>query len=78
MSMIDCNINVEKKTDPKGDRVVLTFEWVLALCVQSPTNLSGQWKIPSLFPVVNIATGKSARSMFGNICPINCERQWYC
>lgn len=26
MSMIDCNVNVEKKPDPKGDRVVLTFD----------------------------------------------------
>jgi hypothetical protein len=26
MSMIDCKVNVAKKEDPKGDRVVLTFE----------------------------------------------------
>ncbi|KAI9566896.1 cyanate lyase C-terminal domain-containing protein [Boletus coccyginus] len=26
MSMIDCKINVAKKPDPKGDRVVLTFD----------------------------------------------------
>jgi cyanate lyase len=26
MSMIDCKVNLEKKPDPKGDRVVLTFE----------------------------------------------------
>jgi len=26
MSMIDCKIHVEKKEDPKGDRVVLTFD----------------------------------------------------
>jgi len=26
MSMIDCKINVERKPDPKGDRVVLTFD----------------------------------------------------
>ncbi len=26
MSMIDCKVHVEKKPDPKGDRVVLTFE----------------------------------------------------
>lgn len=26
MSMIDCKIHVDKKEDPKGDRVVLTFE----------------------------------------------------
>jgi cyanate lyase len=28
MSMIDCKVNVEKKQDPKGDRVLLTFEYV--------------------------------------------------
>ncbi|KAJ7760819.1 cyanate hydratase [Mycena maculata] len=26
MSMIDCKINIEKKADPKGDRVLLTFD----------------------------------------------------
>jgi cyanate lyase len=26
MSMIDCKIHVDKKADPRGDRVVLTFE----------------------------------------------------
>ncbi|KAK0204494.1 cyanate lyase C-terminal domain-containing protein [Desarmillaria ectypa] len=26
MSMIDCKINIAKKPDPKGDRVVLTFD----------------------------------------------------
>jgi len=26
MSMIDCKVNLEKKPDPKGDRVVLTFD----------------------------------------------------
>ncbi len=28
MSMIDCKINITKKPDPKGDRIVLTFECV--------------------------------------------------
>lgn len=28
MSMIDCKVNVARKPDPKGDRVVLTFECV--------------------------------------------------
>ena len=28
MSMIDCKVNVTRKPDPKGDRVVLTFEYV--------------------------------------------------
>lgn len=28
MSMIDCKVNIEKKPDPKGDRVVLSFEYV--------------------------------------------------
>jgi cyanate lyase len=26
MSMIDCRVNIAKKEDPKGDRVILTFE----------------------------------------------------
>ncbi|KAG6914835.1 hypothetical protein DXG01_015056 [Tephrocybe rancida] len=26
MSMIDCTVNIQRKPDPKGDRVVLTFE----------------------------------------------------
>ncbi|THV01064.1 Cyanase [Dendrothele bispora CBS 962.96] len=26
MSMIDCKVNIEKKPDPKGDRVLLTFD----------------------------------------------------
>ncbi|KAF8960028.1 cyanate lyase C-terminal domain-containing protein [Flammula alnicola] len=26
MSMIDCKINIEKKPDPKGDRVILSFD----------------------------------------------------
>jgi len=26
MSMIDCNVTVDRKEDPKGDRVVLTFD----------------------------------------------------
>jgi cyanate lyase len=32
MSMIDCRVNIERKPDPKGDRVILTFEYVLILC----------------------------------------------
>ena len=28
MSMIDCRVKVERKPDPKGDRVLLTFECV--------------------------------------------------
>lgn len=28
MSMIDCKINIERKPDPKGDRVLLTLEYV--------------------------------------------------
>lgn len=31
MSMIDCYVTVDKKPDPKGDRVVLTFEYVFFL-----------------------------------------------
>ena len=32
MSMIDCKVNVTRKPDPKGDRVVLTFEYVNCYC----------------------------------------------
>ncbi len=28
MSLIDCKVKVDKKPDPKGDRVLLTFEYV--------------------------------------------------
>lgn len=31
MSMIDCKINVDRKADPKGDRVVLTIEYVVVI-----------------------------------------------
>ena len=31
MSLIDCKVKVDKKPDPKGDRVVLTFECVYLL-----------------------------------------------
>jgi len=26
MSLIDCKVQVDKKEDPKGDRVILTFD----------------------------------------------------
>ena len=29
--MVDCKINIEKKDDPKGDRVLLSFEYVVCL-----------------------------------------------
>lgn len=29
MSMIDCKVTVDRKPDPKGDRVILTFECVM-------------------------------------------------
>jgi hypothetical protein len=28
MSMIDCRVKIERKPDPKGDRVLLIFEYV--------------------------------------------------
>jgi cyanate lyase len=34
MSMIDCKVNVTKKPDPKGDRVVLTFEYVVYIALE--------------------------------------------
>ena len=33
MSMIDCRVKVERKPDPKGDRVLLTFECVVHVVV---------------------------------------------
>lgn len=34
MSMIDCRVTVDRKPDPKGDRVLLTFECVtFLLCI---------------------------------------------
>ncbi|CAA7267548.1 unnamed protein product [Cyclocybe aegerita] len=49
MSMIDCKINVEKKPDPKGDRVLLSFEtlsFVLELTFSAlkPLNM---WQDPA-------------------------------
>ena len=39
MSMIDCKVHVEKKPDPNGDRVVLSFECVLlASLLMCPTS----------------------------------------
>ena len=47
MSMIDCSVHVEKKPDPKGDRVVLTFECVflasLFRCVPNTRVDSGKF-----------------------------------
>ena len=36
MSMIDCRVHIARKPDPKGDRVILTFEYVSlpVLCSQ--------------------------------------------
>ncbi|CDO76986.1 hypothetical protein BN946_scf184298.g13 [Trametes cinnabarina] len=39
MSMIDCKVSVDRKENPKGDRVILTFEWV-------------SWEVPALPQVV--------------------------
>jgi hypothetical protein len=58
MSMIDCKINVGKKPDPNGDRVVLTFEYVILFFLRlrrmfTCAILSVKWKIPALRQVVN-------------------------
>ena len=37
MSMIDCKVKVDRKPDPKGDRVVLTFECVSHTSMRSFT-----------------------------------------
>ena len=46
MSMIDCKVSVDKKPDPKGDRVVLTFEYVVLHPTQSNGHLSFVLYIP--------------------------------
>lgn len=38
MSMVDCKISVGKKPDPKGDRVLLIFEYVGMLQVSFATD----------------------------------------
>ena len=40
MSMIDCKINVERKEDPKGDRVLLTFEYIVPYSHPSNAHIS--------------------------------------
>lgn len=56
MSMIDCNIHVDKKPHPKGDRVVLTFECVLldryCIIISGEANDTGQWQILTVCDVV--------------------------
>ena len=42
MSMIDCKVNIERKADPKGDRVLLTFEYVILY----PGNLGPAHSMP--------------------------------
>lgn len=55
MSLIDCKVTVDKKPDPKGDRVVLTFEYVYrprgTESINKFINLF-QWEIPQLFQMV--------------------------
>lgn len=53
MSMINCKVHVDKKEDPSGDRVVLTFECVSTHSLNAFANINVvQWKIPPIFPVV--------------------------
>ena len=58
MSMIDCKINIEKKPDPKGDRVLLTFECV-SLLSHSRCFLIGlmQWQVLAVCEVVSCSSG---------------------
>ena len=49
MSMIDCKVHVEKKPDPKGDRVVLTFEYVWPhVPIKNNLLIFSQWKVLTL------------------------------
>lgn len=57
--MIDCNVHVEKKPDPKGDRVLLTFEYVPpafslrhAVSSRSPFFLTTQRQVPQVRTMV--------------------------
>ena len=36
--MIDCKIHVERKSDPKGDRAVISFEYVFSSTIKSIGN----------------------------------------
>ena len=38
MSIINCSVTVNKKEDPAGDRVLLTFEYVFRLSFDSIAN----------------------------------------
>lgn len=52
MSMINCKVLVEKKEDPAGDRVVLTFEYVALRFMNDDLLTHTQWKVLALFSVV--------------------------
>ena len=53
-SMIDCQVTVDKKEDPKGDRVVVTFECVFSAvsCVRDPSSRPSQRQIPQVLSMV--------------------------
>jgi hypothetical protein len=52
MSMINCKVLVEKKEDPAGDRVVLTFEYVALRFMNDGLLTHTQWKVLAVFSVV--------------------------
>lgn len=68
MSMIDCKVSVDRKPDPKGDRVVLTFEYVsLSFCAYHALTVSDlypQWEVPALPSLVNGQTGTPKAAMY--------------
>ena len=57
MSMIDCKVTVDRKENPKGDRVVLTFEYVCIssafFCAPADSCNDPQWEILALPQVVS-------------------------
>lgn len=52
--MIDCTVSVDKKPDPKGDRVLLTFESVFPPSSRNVRNSLShfQWQVLEVRPVV--------------------------
>ena len=53
MSMIDCQVSVQKKENPHGDRVLLTFEYVFTSAHSFLTvSDTFQWKIPTFQDLV--------------------------
>jgi len=67
MSLIDCKVTVERKTDPKGDRVLLTFEFV-------PFSF---WIISQTLNVVVVVVENSCHTSLGSLMKLVITyKQW--